>query len=744
MTLAAQQNLSGSNTALQMLELLSACRAAVGQATSEASLEHAFCRVLVERAGYHTVWIGHTQPEGSIHPTAFFSHDPLTEGEEGTPPLEIVLAASTAAAAAAQDDPTIISDIGAQRGSGLWRQIASIKQWRSAAVFPLRHQGQILGTLSIYASYPDAFDDVHTAFLTEIAGDLALRIGEMRTRQALVASETRYRGLVEQEIAGIFIIRDNGSISYVNPAFRTMLGYTEDETLGKPVQSFLAESDQPRINEKIHAIFSGRISSVQLNATILRKDGSCIDVLAEGTIASYEGLPAIIGVALDITEQRRAEERAAQLTRTDALTGLPNRAQFLEILSTAFAAARRSKRQFAVLYLDIDMFKDINDTLGHPLGDTLLQSVAGRLKKCLRETDVVARFGGDEFAILQSDISDPSDAGMLATKICDALTEPFEIGGRNMRITASIGIALNIPGITGPEALLTKVELALYRAKEEGRNQFRFHSADLDREVLERFTLTSELRAALDHDDLEVYYQPQVHLATGRIVGLEALCRWNHPQRGRIMPDTFIQLAERSGLISRLGRWMLNESCKQITLWRQQGITPPPVAVNVSAVELRVSPAYEEQVSDIFKHWNIGPGEIELEITETVLMETTRRHSDILTHLSALGAKIAIDDFGTGFSSLEYLRSFSANRLKIAQQFVLGIPENKNNASIIRATMSLVRELGLDVIAEGVETKAQLDFLIEAGCEYGQGYYFSKPVSVDRTTALLSQGKILP
>jgi diguanylate cyclase (GGDEF)-like protein len=438
----------------------------------------------------------------------------------------------------------------------------------------------------------------------------------------------------------------------------------------------------------------------------------------------------------------RANERVSELAERDALTGLANRRAFLDHLTLAFAQLERGAEPFAVLYFDLDDFKDVNDTLGHPAGDELLRQVTGRVTKTVREIDLVARFGGDEFAILQSNIPDPSAAGTLATTINKIIAAPYIIDGNEVHITASIGISIYSLGLTGPAAMMIQADLALYRAKEDGRNCFRFHNSELDRQVQERVTIAEELRVALDRDEFELHYQPQVEIASGRILGLEALLRWNHPKRGLVSPTVFIPIAERSGHILALGQWAFNEACRQLKLWQEQDIAPKLVAVNFSAFQFKAVSDLEREISASLEHWDIAPEMMEMELTESVLMEVTQQHSESLQRFRRLGLQIAIDDFGTGFSSLTYLTNYPVNRLKIAQELVFRVTDDARNATVVRAAIRLAAELGIEVIAEGVETSAQAEFLLSAGCEHAQGYYFSRPLNAPRVTELLRLGTI--
>ena len=439
-----------------------------------------------------------------------------------------------------------------------------------------------------------------------------------------------------------------------------------------------------------------------------------------------------------------ANSRILELAQTDLLTNLANRRAFTKRLTMAFTAAWRGAPPFAVLYLDIDNFKDVNDTLGHAMGDILLKEVVNRLRNAVRPDDLVARFGGDEFAVLLTEVSDPETAEDLAARIGRHLSAPFSIKGHKIRITSSIGIALYSPEVAGAEAMMMQADLALYGAKDDGRNCYRFHSQALDLQVRERVRVADELRLALDEGELELYYQPQVELSNGRIIGLEALIRWNHKTRGLLMPGSFIAIAEQTGAILPLGRWIFDSACQQLKLWQAEGIAPAVLSVNVSGVQLKNAAELEREVEESLSHWNIDPGDIELELTESVLMEATQRHSNTLQNLRRLGTKIAIDDFGTGYSSLKYLTQYPVNRLKLAQEFVLHVTVDYRNAAVVRAAIRLANELGLEVIAEGVETEAQVRFLLGAGCEQAQGYYFSRPVTAQKVTELLRAGRIQP
>jgi diguanylate cyclase (GGDEF)-like protein len=440
-----------------------------------------------------------------------------------------------------------------------------------------------------------------------------------------------------------------------------------------------------------------------------------------------------------------ANRRVFDLAQTDMLTGLANRRAFFDALEGALADAHRGSTAFAVCYLDLDHFKDINDTLGHAVGDELLRQVVDRIRAIVRPTDLVARFGGDEFAVLERDVSEAQPANAFSDNIRTALAVPYEINSAVVvQVTASIGIARYSSELTSADELMIQADLALYRAKDDGRNCCRSHSLELSQEVHDRVTIADELREAGARGELILHYQPQVALATGRIIGLEALLRWQHPTRGLVSPALFIPIAERSGAILQLGRWVFDESCRQYRAWENEGIAPEVLAVNFSAVQFRSVADIESAIAESLELWCVPPSHIEVEITESVLMEVSERHDKTLDRLRQLGLRIALDDFGTGYSSLSYLTAYTVNRLKIAQELVFGVTTDPRNAAVVRAAIRLASELKIECIAEGVETQTQAKFLSGAGCDQAQGYYFSRPVSAACATALLRERHIRP
>jgi diguanylate cyclase (GGDEF)-like protein/PAS domain S-box-containing protein len=452
-------------------------------------------------------------------------------------------------------------------------------------------------------------------------------------------------------------------------------------------------------------------------------------------------LVEVEGIIIDITERKAAEEKIAVLARTDALTGLANRATFVERLRHAFASAKRGGASFAILYLDLDHFKQVNDTLGHGTGDALLREVAERLKSCTRESDVVARLGGDEFAVIQADMSEVANAGALAAALQAAVTRPYLLDGNDLHVTTSIGICPFVPSSTSPDAMLAQADLALYRSKDEGRNRYRFHTDDLDKHVLERITLADELRTALERNELDLHYQPQVELASGKIVGMEALVRWHHPTRGLLAAADFLPIAEKTGAIIAVGQWVLNRACSQMRAWCDAGIDPGVLTLNLALAQLKNSRELLKDVAGAIEKWHLRPTDLSFDVTEATLAHVTIMRSDVLAELRRLGVRIAIDDFGSEYSSFDYLKTYRVNRLKIAQPFIDAALQDREHAATVRAIINLAHELGIEVVTQGVETEEQRDLSSET-TTLAQGAFFAEPLAAEDAAGLLRRGRI--
>ena len=447
----------------------------------------------------------------------------------------------------------------------------------------------------------------------------------------------------------------------------------------------------------------------------------------QSTLQALNQVGSQLGRAI---ERKRSDETILRMALRDSLTGIANREQFHRQLQAALAAALRMGRPVALLMLDVDNFKDVNDTLGHPIGDQLLREVSRRLSACCRETDTVARLGGDEFAVIATHLQSPEAAAYLARRMIRALREPVKLDGRDVHITGSIGVTLYPTDGLDPADLQKNADLALYRAKDGGKNRFQFYNEEMHDSVLRRKTMERDLRAAIEAGAFELHYQPQIDLKTMSVIGADALIRWPHPKDGLVSPLDFIPLAEATGLIVPLGEWVLATACRQIAEWRQRGLYLPRVSVNMSGVQLNKSPI-TETVEKTIRDAGITPNDLELELTESTVMEKVEAVIPVLQHFHDLGITIAVDDFGTGYSSLSYLKRLPVDKLKIDRSFVSDVTENEDDAAIAQAITSLAKTLRLQAVAEGIETKDQLLFLQQIGCHAAQGYYLSRPLTVD-------------
>ncbi len=459
-----------------------------------------------------------------------------------------------------------------------------------------------------------------------------------------------------------------------------------------------------------------------------------------------------LGVYLAMVELKDRERRAQEVLREkelrlramsqhDVLTDLPNRLLLKDRLIQAISRARRNRNQLAVLFLDLDGFKHINDSLGHPIGDKLLQSVAACLSACVRKSDTVSRHGGDEFVIVLSQVTHVEDAAISAAKIISELKREHSIGEHCLRVTVSIGISTYPGDGEDGETLLKNADTAMYRAKEYGRDNYQFFTPDMGFQAVERQSLESQLRYALERQELLLHYQPKVNLKTGAITSVEALVRWQHPERGLLLPGQFLTIAEDTGMIVAIGQWVLREACRQTREWLDAGLLAVPVAVNISSVEFR-SDQFLEGVQVALKNACLDPRYLELELTETVLMRHAESTAHAIDQLKAIDVRLAVDDFGTGYSSLSYLTRFRTDALKVDQSFVRDIIASAHDAIVVSAVISMGKSLKLRVIAEGMETREQLAFLQAHGCDEGQGYYFSRPLLAQQFAKLLEAGLI--
>ena len=573
----------------------------------------------------------------------------------------------------------------------------------------------------------------------ERTADLQREIVEhKRSEEMLQNSENKYRVLFEDSADATWLMDERGFLN-CNSAALQMFGYSSGTQMLHPAD--ISPSHQPD-GTTSRAAADQRIVAAFLNGKERfewmhqRKNGNVFPADVCLTALTLSGRRMLLATVRDITDRKVAEKRIQSLAYSDALTGLPNRRLLQDRLTQALASARRRKDRVALLFFDLDRFKNINDSLGHSVGDLLLQEVAGRLTKWGREQDTVARVGGDEFLIVLTGLKDVTDAAVAAERLMDAMIGEYSIQGHALNLTGSLGISIFPEHGTDAETLIKNADTAMYSAKESGRNGFRFFTEDVNAQAVERLTLENSLQEALDKEELFLVYQPQVDMATGKIIGLEALLRWQHPELGLVPPDKFIRIAENCGLIVPIGEWVLRTACSQARKWQEDGLPPVRVAVNVSAVQFRRQ-GFSEQVGRMLHETGLGPQYLELELTESLLLANTEVTLSVIEKLKAMGLTLAIDDFGTGYSSFSYLKQFRVSRLKIDRSFIRDVAVNADDGAITAAIISMAKSLKLTVIAEGVEDEAQMTFLRAHQCDEVQGYYFSKPLAVDKVAEKL-------
>ena len=560
--------------------------------------------------------------------------------------------------------------------------------------------------------------------------------------RARTADLQRFRSAMDATADAILLVK-RGTMRYVevNATACAMLGYTRDELLALgPAQ--LCSATPQQLARAYDAVIGGGPGGEFSETHLRRKDGTLVQVEVRRHAQRCEDDWIVVGVVRDVTERKEAELRLHRLAHYDVLTGLPNRTLFYETLKKTLVQAANSGWQVALLFIDLDHFKNVNDTLGHALGDDLLCQFSARLVDCVRQRDTVGRIGGDEFGMILVTPQARQGPVQVANKIRAALVAPFDLGGHEVAITASIGITLYPDDASEPETLLKYADTAMYRAKHAGRDNYRFFTAQMNAEVLARLALETALRKAVENGEFVLHYQPKVQLNNGRVGGLEALLRWQRPGHGLVPPNQFVPLLEETGLIVRVGSWVIATACHQIGLWKRGAVGPIQVSVNVSGRQFTEGDLSQDVMAALSAN-QVEPELLELELTESSLMANTERTIAILRALKGRGVQISIDDFGTGYSSLAYLRRFPIDKLKIDIAFIRDVTTNPDDAAIALAIIGMAHSLKMEVIAEGVETAAQLAYLRRHRCDQIQGYYFSRPLALPELEQLLLEERCL-
>jgi diguanylate cyclase (GGDEF)-like protein/PAS domain S-box-containing protein len=660
--------------------------------------------------------------------------------------VEIGPNAGSCGTAAYRREPVIVEDI---EHDPLWitcRELALAHGLRACWSRPVcASDGRVLGTFAVYARVSHRPSSADLA-LTESAAHLAgIAIERKQAEDHLRDSEARLRAILTNAADGVVTIDERGIVESFNPAAERIFSYAAGDVIGRNVKMLMPEPYQSEHDAYVQRYVDGgrgRIIGIGPREVVgRRRDGTTFPIDLAISEMRLDERHLFIGIVRDITERKHAAERLDYLAHYDALTGLPNRALLNDRLRQTTIAAGRHERVVTVMFLDLDRFKTINDTLGHDVGDLVLRTVADRLTACVREGDTVARLGGDEYAIILADMAQSRDAMGIAQKILDRVREPISLAGHELVISASIGITLYPADDARIEHLLKNADTAMYRAKEQGRNTYQFYTADMNAEAVLRLTLETDLRRALEHGEFLLHYQPQIDLKSGALIGMEALIRWRHPGEGLVPPATFIPLAEDTGLIVPIGQWVMRTACAQNKAWQDAGLPALRVSVNVSARQFRQK-SFPETVAAILRETGLGPAYLELEVTESLMMDHVEAAIMTLKEFHGMGIKLSIDDFGTGYSSLSYLRRFPIDSIKIDRSFIGSLATDSDQTAIVVAMISLAHTLRLRVVAEGVETAGQAAFLCEHGCDEGQGYLFSKPLAAELLVSLLRTGTL--
>jgi len=628
---------------------------------------------------------------------------------------------------------------------------------------PISLKGKPLGVLSVVNHISDiAFREKDETLLLSLADYAAIALEnaqlyeqaqqEIDVRReiegALRESEERYALAVRGANDGIWDWDLLSNHVYYSPRWREMLGY-QDREIGSTLEEWLNRvhpEDIERLRLILKAHVEGTTDQLETEYRVLHKDGSYRWMLCRGlTVRGKEGTAnRMAGSQTDVTDRKYAEEKLLHDAFYDLLTGLPNRALFKDHLSLAVERGKRKNDyMYAVLFLDLDRFKDVNDSLGHSVGDDLLVSVAKKLEQRMRTTDTIARFGGDEFVILLEDLQDVDNASQVAEWILSELSEPFIFNNREVYINASIGIVINSIAYLRADEVLRDADIAMYSAKARGKGRYVIFDPAMREDILNRTELEHDLRKAIDQDQLRVHYQSIVSLKTQQIVGVEALVRWEHPRRGLVPPGDFIPLAEETDLIVSIDRWVMREACRQLSRWKEKIPQARELTVSVNLSTKHVSKEdLVEYVESVLEETGLHPSDLKLEITERAILEKSEITDAVFDRLRENGIQLQIDDFGTGYSALSYLSNFPINALKIDRSFIRTMVEDDNNSKIVQAILMLSQRLNVGVIAEGVETQTLFDHLNELGCEYGQGYFISKPQDPEHVTAYLEQSLV--
>lgn len=719
------------------LRLQRACSKALVGARSEVQLLAQICDLVVSMGGYRMAWVGLAvdDAEKSVKCIAqagagesYIENLQLTwgDGPGGQGPTgSAIRLGQTQVNQNILTNPRMVP----------WREAALAHGYQASIALPLLAQTARYGALTIYAAEPKAFTPQEVELLEELAQDLGYGMQAWQSRaehdqtraEHLVLAE-RFNYLSKFANDMMLLVGDGGEILEANDRALEAYGYSHEDLLGMNVCD-LCVAQSPEAFADDWALLRQQAHR-RVETLHRRKDGSVFPVEKSERMIEVDGRAYVQSILRDISERKQAESRIQFLAHHDVLTGLPNRILAQDRFANAVAYADRAHSRVALLFLDLDNFKTVNDSLGHARGDSLLQAVALRLSDSVRETDTICRQGGDEFLILLTDLTDSDSVAFIAAKLLEHVCEPYLLDTVEVSTSASCGVAIYPDDGPDFDTLLKKADTAMYQAKAAGRNACRFFDPQMNIDADERLELRSGLRHALEHGEFILHYQPQIDLPARRLIGVETLIRWNHPQLGLLPPARFVPVAEDSGQIVQIGEWVLRHACLQMARWRQQGLPELVVAVNISAVQFRRG-NLEQLVASALSDAGVSPHLLELELTESVLIKDTESVLQTVRQLKAMGVRLSIDDFGTGYSSLAYLKRFAVDKVKIDQSFIQDLANNQGSAAIVLAIIQMAQSLGLKTIAEGVEVPWLLDYLASHHCDEAQGYLIGVPMTAE-------------
>ena len=719
----------------QVYAALSECNQAIARCTREEELFPRVCHIAVAHGGMKMAWIGRVDAQTQMV-RLVASHGEGTgwmDGVQVSASATSPLGGGQTGTAIRERRPVWIGDFQHDPMTAPWHDLGARAGWVSSVALPLLCNEQVVGALMLYSATPEAFDQAVRDLVVEMAKDLSHALTAMsreRGRQSMEAQLRLMAKVFEQGGEGIVITDARGDIVMVNRAFENVTGYTQAEVSGRnPRLLSSGRHDREFFRHMWETITSEGFWQGEIWNR--RKDGDIYpEYLSVSRIVDGAGqVTHYIATFNDISENKANQEHIQRLAHYDSLTGLPNRILLADRVALALSHMERAGGQLALIFLDLDRFKNVNDSLGHRIGDELLVQVGARLRGLLRDEDTVSRLGGNEFILLLPG-ADADGAAHVAEKVLKTLSSPYHIEQHELAITPSMGIAMATADGATYEALSMCADTAMYRAKQGGRQTYRFFTREMQERSDRTLQLENALRRALELNQLCLHYQPQMSLENGRIIGVEALLRWRHPELGDVSPADFIPVAEDSGMILPIGEWVLRTAIWQMKAWLDTGLPPLVMAVNLSAIQFRQA-RLPELVSQILAESGLPADQLELELTEGVAMENPLEAIEIMNDLHARGIRMSIDDFGTGYSSLNYLKRFKIYKLKIDQSFVRDISRDPEDEAIVGAIISLAQSLGMQTIAEGVETEAQAAFLRAGGCREGQGYLYSRPLPAE-------------